>query len=481
MKIPRSYILFLFLIMLSLNSGAQFNPNGICRIENGRIIFKLDLRWTDKEKKETSKLFNLDSTLLNKAFEGLSRITKDSIIWDIKKISHFQVEISRPLSDKKATHININDIFLLDENLIQTASATERESVPYGVNNFTLNTAFHYENGIAIFYLPGYKNAKKVYLPGSFNNWSTIEMPMQHNDSGWIIKVKLLQGKYSYKYLIDGRWITDPNNKHDEDDGMGNTNSFVFCYNYKFELKGYTNEKKVLVAGNFNKWNKNELQMKRTSHGWELPIYLREGTISYKFIVGDVWITDPANKATHSNGSGNFNSYLGIGDSHTFILKGFKAARKVVLAGNFNGWNADELVMNKTADGWELPYILAPGNYEYKFIVDGKWMTDPANPYTTGSGDYTNSYLTFKPNHTFSLSNFGNAKAVIITGSFNDWSPDGYRMQKKEGKWILPITLQPGKYTYKFIVDGKWILDPDNKLWEQNEYGTGNSILWIKP
>jgi hypothetical protein len=32
---------------------------------------------------------------------------------------------------------------------------------------------------------------------------------------------------------------------------------------------------------------------------------------------------------------------------------------------------------------------------------------------------------------------------------------------------------------YKFIVDGKWILDPGNKLWEQNAENTGNSILWI--
>jgi hypothetical protein len=37
----------------------------------------------------------------------------------------------------------------------------------------------------------------------------------------------------------------------------------------------------------------------------------------------------------------------------------------------------------------------------------------------------------------------------------------------------------PGNSEYKFIVDGKWILDPDNKLYEENQYGTGNSVLCI--
>ena len=51
---------------------------------------------------------------------------------------------------------------------------------------------------------------------------------------------------------------------------------------------------------------------------------------------------------------------------------------------------------------------------------------------------------------------------------------------KKEGDaWIFPVHLSVGKHLYKFIVDDKWMNDPGNPLWEQNEYGTGNSIIWI--
>jgi hypothetical protein len=53
-------------------------------------------------------------------------------------------------------------------------------------------------------------------------------------------------------------------------------------------------------------------------------------------------------------------------------------------------------------------------------------------------------------------------------------------MVKQGSKWIFPVFLHKGKHTYKFIVDGKWILDPVNKLYEQNEFGTYNTVLWIE-
>jgi hypothetical protein len=52
-------------------------------------------------------------------------------------------------------------------------------------------------------------------------------------------------------------------------------------------------------------------------------------------------------------------------------------------------------------------------------------------------------------------------------------------MQHKGDEWTFSVHLSPGKHLYKFIVDGVWMKDPDNKLWEQNEYNTGNSVIWI--
>lgn len=63
-------------------------------------------------------------------------------------------------------------------------------------------------------------------------------------------------------------------------------------------------------------------------------------------------------------------------------------AREVILAGSFDGWSPTGLPMVRLDDGvWAKELVLAPGTYEYLFIVDGIWTPDPAatssvtNPY----------------------------------------------------------------------------------------------------
>jgi 1,4-alpha-glucan branching enzyme len=245
-------------------------------------------------------------------------------------------------------------------------------------------------------------------------------------------------------------------------------------------LKGRLGARNVVVSGSFNNWDERELKMKKANDGWILPVYLRAGTYAYKFIVDHEWITDPENPVTRRDASGNINSFMGIGDTLIFRLPGYLQAEHVTLAGSFNNWDGGELLMEKDSIGWFLPYVMAKGLYEYKFIVDGKWIVDIQNPYSAGSGDTENSVIAFQPNHVFELDSFPDAKEVIVTGSFTSWDHGKYRMIRKDGKWIFPAYLSPGKQTYKFIVDGVWMLDPKSELWEQNEYGTNNSLLWIE-
>jgi len=71
------------------------------------------------------------------------------------------------------------------------------------------------------------------------------------------------------------------------------------------------------------------------------------------------------------------------------------------------------------------------------------------------------------------------AKEVRLAGEFNDWDPFGYSLSHTGNEWHVSMRLKPGKYLYKFLVDGQWIRDPGNRQWEQNDFGTGNSVLWI--
>ncbi len=47
---------------------------------------------------------------------------------------------------------------------------------------------------------------------------------------------------------------------------------------------------------------------------------------------------------------------------------------EVCLAGDFNNWNPEP--MTRTADEFRAVMDLVPGEYQYKFIVDGQWVPD---------------------------------------------------------------------------------------------------------
>ena len=216
--------------------------------------------------------------------------------------------------------------------------------------------------------------------------------------------------------------------------------------------------------------------MIKTSSGWELPIYLANGTHTYKLVVDGQWYTDENNPERLPDGVRGFNSVIKMGSPRVFQLKGYQDAKKVILSGSFNNWREDELSMNKTENGWSISYHLGPGNHEYKFKVDGKWIADPANPVKAVNG---NAYIIIQPNYTFRLKGYEQARQVFLAGNFNAWDEQAFAMRKEGKEWVFDINLTPGKHLYKFIIDGKWIIDPANADWEQNEMGTGNSVLWI--
>jgi 1,4-alpha-glucan branching enzyme len=63
------------------------------------------------------------------------------------------------------------------------------------------------------------------------------------------------------------------------------------------------------------------------------------------------------------------------------------SAEKVLLVGDFNGWNPtiDRLV--ESGGGFEIRFFLLPGRYRYRFIVDGVSKPDPDNPFIDRDGN----------------------------------------------------------------------------------------------
>ncbi|ODU23827.1 MAG: hypothetical protein ABS95_03060 [Verrucomicrobia bacterium SCN 57-15] len=74
------------------------------------------------------------------------------------------------------------------------------------------------------------------------------------------------------------------------------------------------------------------------------------------------------------------------------------------------------------------------------------------------------------------------AEAVFIAGTFNDWRPSATPMiPLGEGRWGKELSLAPGRYEYRLVVDGKWICDPAAAENVSNPFGSFNAVLIVPP
>ncbi|MBU4305409.1 MAG: AAA family ATPase [Candidatus Omnitrophica bacterium] len=74
------------------------------------------------------------------------------------------------------------------------------------------------------------------------------------------------------------------------------------------------------------------------------------------------------------------------------------------------------------------------------------------------------------------------AQNVEIAGDFNSWAASqGSKLEGNgDGLWKKEFNLEPGRYRYKFIVDGAWVMDPNNPNVEVDNSGNTNSLLELK-
>jgi 1,4-alpha-glucan branching enzyme len=81
-----------------------------------------------------------------------------------------------------------------------------------------------------------------------------------------------------------------------------------------------------------------------------------------------------------------------------------------------------------------------------------------------------------KPRTEFSLL-APQARSVFLSGDFNEWSASSHPLKKdKEGMWKISISLDPGQYQYRFLVDGEWQNDPASPECVANPFGTMNCM-----
>jgi 1,4-alpha-glucan branching enzyme len=69
------------------------------------------------------------------------------------------------------------------------------------------------------------------------------------------------------------------------------------------------------------------------------------------------------------------------------------------------------------------------------------------------------------------------ALSVMLVGDFTHWQEQPISLKKQKGGiWKTTVSLPPGSYHYRFLVDGQWRDDPECTLRVPNPYGELNSV-----
>ena len=242
-------------------------------------------------------------------------------------------------------------------------------------------------------------DVESVAIAGDFNNWSADEWRMKKVGEGRYQLRKQIEDfedafRWEFKFVVNGKFWAEPSETIRNKGKTTPTGSFwQETYNMElytarpdttaddcFFLPGYPDAEKVVLSGNFNAWDESAFTMQKVDGGWETCLSLDAGRYEYKFIVDGEWMHDPSIPQTVKNQYATLNSVYEIKRETQFRLAGFEDAEEVRLTGSFTDWEDRALRMHREGKAWVVSLPLTGGKHLYKFIVDGNWITDPANP-----------------------------------------------------------------------------------------------------
>ena len=117
--------------------------------------------------------------------------------------------------------------------------------------------------------------------------------------------------------------------------------------------------------------------------------------------------------------------------------------------------------------------------YKFNRDADGNY---PTLTFEYEGSQYTAERVVLPPpslkgNTTFRLKGYKDASIVALAGTFNNWNQSQFVCGHENDEWICRVDLEPGYHSYKFIVDGNWVLDPDNPNTAIDDAGNTNNVL----
>lgn len=245
----------------------------------------------------------------------------------------------------------------------------------------------------------------EVAVAGDFNNWSRKKWKMKKvGPQRYQLRKRITDFddaiQWEYKFVVNGKyWAEPPEDIRNKSKVTHDNKVWEEVYNLslysarqspegnaRFFLPGFPEAESVVLSGSFNGWDEQAFAMDKAEGGWATRLQLDAGRYEYKFIVDGQWMEDPNNPDKRKNEHDTYNSILHVTKPVTFRLENYDKADRVFLAGSFNDWVPDNIPMQRQGNAWAVSLELPGGKHWYKFVVDGKWIADPANPFREHDG-----------------------------------------------------------------------------------------------
>ncbi|RMD99501.1 MAG: hypothetical protein D6814_05460, partial [Calditrichaeota bacterium] len=92
-------------------------------------------------------------------------------------------------------------------------------------------------------------------------------------------------------------------------------------------------------------------------------------------------------------------------------------------------------------------------------------------------------FCRIRQRHTFRFRPGRRPQSLAVMGSFNNWNRHANPMKDPDGDGVYEATLplDPGRYEYKFVLNGREFADPANPDSVSNPFGSYNSVLTLRP
>lgn len=200
----------------------------------------------------------------------------------------------------------------------------------------------------------------------------------------------------------------------------------------------------VQLAGDMTNWEKYPIDMTKNEENglFSVTVNLDPGPYGYKFVVDGAWITDPENEEKNQYGNSLVTVPVPDSDLKSPVInedgtvtfnyrpKEGQDVQVVKLAGTMTSWAGKAITMTKDEETGVFSHTmeLKPGSYQYKYIVDGAWMTDPLN------GEYESGNSLVKvPGLTLTAANIAGVGPIEVSAEI----PDDGEITAEELVWSI--------------------------------------------